>query len=105
MKPTNPRSLILNFAALVMVLIVFCAYGYQQGFLFGGRLVKDSGKNISDYSAVFLTNGQVYFGKIYTSNTRIVDLRDIYYLQVGQNLQNATTKDEKTAKPDVNLIK
>jgi hypothetical protein len=44
------------------------------------KLIKDSGENISDYSAVFMVNGQVYFGKLYREDT-ILDLRDIYYLK------------------------
>ena len=70
---------------LVVVLIIVLGGGYwllkRNGSLPGG-LVKDSGSNISDYSAVFLTNGQVYFGKISNSSDSYVTLKDIYYLQV-----------------------
>lgn len=51
MKLLNPRSFFLNLAVVVVLFLAFTAYGYQQGFLFGGRLIKDSGKNISDSSA------------------------------------------------------
>lgn len=37
--------------------------------------------------AVFLTNGQVYFGKIKSINSKYIDLRDIYYLNVNQQVQ------------------
>jgi hypothetical protein len=39
------------------------------------------GKN-SGYQAVFLTNGQVYFGKLSGINGKYATLTDIYYLQV-----------------------
>jgi len=36
----------------------------------------------SDWQAVFLTNGQVYFGKLNKANSDYPELEDIYYLQV-----------------------
>ena len=36
------------------------------------------------YQAVFLTNGQVYFGKLYRENGGYPVLREVYYLQVTQ---------------------
>lgn len=41
------------------------------------------------WQAVFLTNGQVYFGKITKENSKIIVLADIYYLQVAQSPQPA----------------
>ncbi len=70
-------------------------------------LVKDSGDNISDFSAVFLTNGQVYFGKINGMSEKEVDVRDIYYLQVNQqqNLQNGQSANNDAAQPEISLVK
>lgn len=39
------------------------------------------------YQAVFLDNGQVYFGKLANLNGTYVELTDIYYLQVDQQVQ------------------
>ena len=39
------------------------------------------------YQAVFLTNNQVYFGKLSGLGSGYPTLRDIYYLRVTQNLQ------------------
>lgn len=38
----------------------------------------------SSWSAVFLTNGRTYFGKIGKENTEFITLDDVYYLQVQQ---------------------
>jgi hypothetical protein len=46
--------------------------------------------NKSEYQAVFLTNGQVYFGKLAVVNPGYLKLTDIYYLQV-QSSSNGTT--------------
>lgn len=45
--------------------------------------------NPDAYQAVFLSNGQVYFGKITSSPwSKYVRLKDIYYLQLKQGLQS-----------------
>ena len=62
------------------------------------RLVKKD-----QYQAVFLTNGQVYFGKLSGVNSEYVVLKNIYYLQEdNQNLQNQTQEAEQ---PNLKLIK
>ena len=50
----------------------------------GSSVMPDNGTDVSGYQAVFLTNGQVYFGKLSSSNTDYPVLTDIYYLQVVQ---------------------
>lgn len=49
------------------------------------------------YQAVFLTNGQVYFGKVSGINDKYVSLTDIYYLQVQQSVQPADSKSTTNA--------
>ena len=38
----------------------------------------------SSWSAVFLTNGRTYFGKITKADSEFITLDDVYYLQVQQ---------------------
>lgn len=54
------------------------------------------------YQAVFLTNNQVYFGKLSRSGSNYPVLRDIYYLRVTQALQ---PKDPNTPAQQINLVK
>jgi len=59
-------------------------------FVYGGILIKDrfwgGPVEIRDvYSAVFLTNGQVYFGKMVKNDAREIILNDVYYLQVNSD--------------------
>ena len=53
---------------------------------------------------VFLTNGQVYFGKMVENNEKEIVLNNVYYIQV-----NANTAPEKTAnalnQTSFNLVK
>lgn len=59
---------------------------------------KDSG----EWQAVFLDNGQVYFGKTCRENNETVLLKDIYYLQVTKGLQPA---EGATNQSEVSLVK
>lgn len=55
----------------------------------------------SRWQAVFLTNGQAYFGHLDHYNRGYVLLKDVYYLQVPQSLQSQTPG----AQPQLNLVK
>src|SRR3989344_7528036 len=65
------------------VVIVGLAVFY---FFFGGQQLL-SPQNEDTYQAVFLTSGQVYFGK-FSARGRWFVLRDVYYLQAQDSLQS-----------------
>ncbi|HTH72159.1 MAG TPA: hypothetical protein VL737_02240 [Candidatus Pristimantibacillus sp.] len=72
--------IVLLFSATV-VLVALVALLYMGG-------PKESAQiDTKKQQAVFLTNGQVYFGKIKSVNSKFVDLRGIYYLNVNQQVQ------------------
>ena len=48
----------------------------------------------SVYQAVFLTNGQVYFGTLSNQNQNYVVLKNIYYLQAAQSLQGTNQQSQ-----------
>jgi len=102
----------LTIIIIVLAFGIYWAYTvHRGGTLFSSNsVIKDSGSNISDYSAVFLTNGQVYFGKIYGRTDTQIDLRNIYYLQVNQQVQpdpsaKATPTPSASESPQVSLVK
>lgn len=68
----------------VLVLVIGGAVLWQMGVFDKGAAMA------SGYQAVFLTNNQVYFGKVQNPNSQYVMLSDIYYLQVTQQLQPPT---------------
>jgi hypothetical protein len=59
-----------------------------------------------DWQAVFLTNGQVYFGKVEKQNQVELVVKDIYYLQVTRPLQQ-TEEGEQQPNPqgELSLVK
>jgi len=93
---------------LMIVLYVILAggivfLGWKTNW-FGLSKSDDAGK-ASGYQAVFLTNGQVYFGKLSGMSNQWATLTDIYYLQVQQQVQ---PKDETAAsneQPNLTLVK
>ena len=60
--------------------------------------VPDESKAVSSsqYQAVFLNNGQVYFGNIKLINSRFIDLQNIYYLTQNSSGQDQTTSGDYT---------
>jgi hypothetical protein len=92
----------LIIAGLVALYLLLQAFGVVGGGRASAPLI-DGGK----YQAVFLTNGQVYFGKLSQVNADYVKITEIFYLQKKQstdskeNPQNAASQNAS----DVELIK
>lgn len=80
---------------LIIASVVFIANMTLQ--LLGKNNLGNAKVNNDRYQAVFLTNGQVYFGKLDDVNSGYVKLTDIYYLQVSQAAD--TNPDEEGIQP------
>lgn len=85
---------ILN-TVLVVVLIItsVLATAYLGSRLAAGGSSKGTVKSKA-YQALFLTNGQVYFGHLTGIDNSYVKLTSIYYLQVQQTVQPGQSKDQ-----------
>jgi|SRR3989344_2762666 len=92
-----PRKRSAPSLILVVLIILVVIIGWR--FLASRNKLELFTGTSSDYQAVFLTNNQVYFGKLTKSNNNYAILTDIFYLQVGQPLQPSQPN------PNVNLIK
>ena len=103
-QPTAPQSTVANdnasgkkrFTAAAVTAVVLLGAGFALGNVMpvaGGEYGRvDTSKN----QAVFLTNDQVYFGKITAITDEVVVMKDIYYLQKGAE-QSADAKQEATS--------
>lgn len=93
----------ISIVILVVFLIGLAWFGKMymtKHETFAGQVQKDR------YQAVFLTNGQVYFGKIDSMNRQGYVLKDIYYLQVqGDNAALQQTKDKSADDQNLSLAK
>ena len=84
---------------IIIVLVALIGFYMMNGNSFTNK----SGR--SDYQAVFLSNGQVYFGKLSGESSNTPVLKDIYYLQVQQQVQPADNADKASQTPQVQLVK
>ena len=100
--PKVKKGLLWTIAAVVLgAAVLFAGYsGYNA--LVQGQLI-DGGK----CQAVFLTNNQVYFGKLSRVGAETYKLNKIFYLQASQtNAEDANNPQQtETAGSDVQLIK
>lgn len=107
----NMTKKIIYWLVGIIVVLIVVAVGIKTD-LFGLINKLDSGANgsaVSGYHAVFLSNGQVYFGQLDDINDNWVKLSKIYYLQVEQKLQpkaeETANTDAKTEQPKLSLVK
>ena len=90
---------ILKIAGVIVIIAIIWWILYALEVLPAGFTPFASG----DYQAVFLTNGQVYFGHLYWQNHQYSVLRDVSYLQVTQPPQPLTAG--QTPPTNINLVK
>jgi len=106
--PAAPRQAITGGGSLskvlaVLLVIVSVAVLAWFGIRLLNAATADAAVKGKQYQAVFLTNGQVYFGKVSKTDSSYVKLTDIYYLQVQQQVQ---PKDQSASQtPQVSLAK
>ena len=96
----NLSSIILLFLVGLLIIAII-AFSVS----FRGDQANNESKFVANdqMQAVFLTGGQVYFGKIRALNDKYVGLTDIYYLSVKQQVQ---PKDgEQVQNSNVDLVK
>lgn len=92
--------LIALIAAIAAVVVLFVLYVLPGGSsitptLEGGEEI---GVETSQYQAVFMTNGQAYFGQIVSDvEDQFVILEDVYYLQVQPTADNTGAQREETS--------
>lgn len=98
-QPENGRKRIwITIAILAVVAIIVAAVIVMW---FSRPAGGDSAIQRDKYQAVFLTNGQVYFGKLAGASGDSMQLTNVYYLQVQQDVQGATG-EQAQAETDAN---
>lgn len=93
-RPARRTNKALGWVALVIAVLVIAGLIYLGILLLDKKTNQAGGAVLKDkYQAVFLTNNQVYFGKIESLNESGITLKEIYYLQV-QNADDKNAKDQ-----------
>lgn len=81
---------------LGVILIVGGFYLFRQS--------NDLPKDLSEWQAVFLTDGQVYFGHLVKHNKKFYLLENVYYLKYGSAIQQDKAPSAESSAPNLNLI-
>ena len=93
---------------ILVIIIIIAAAWFLLGKYSGLKVPGMTSKADTAWEAVFLTNGQVYFGKVKNDTGSRMVLTDIYYLQVVevplQTTQTGSASDQKTQQ-ELKLIK
>ncbi len=99
----------LMMRILIILLIILALFGVV---FFTSKAVSaisaDNSVKHNEFQAVFLTNGQVYFGKLTHTSGDYVKLTDIFYLQVnngGSQTSVQPSNSSSTANQQVSLAK
>ena len=96
MNSRTAVRVLITIVVLVVLFVTLSLTGVTKKFMPG-----TAAKSGSDWQAVFLANGQVYFGQIKSQNDHQIVMDSIYYLQVDQSAQ----EQDKNAQPKLSLVK
>ena len=99
----SKKSIMARIGIWILVVVVVAVAGWgavRYGSALWGRWGREE---TNAYQAVFLSNGQVYFGKLSRERSQYPVLRDIYYLQVTQPPQ--LIQPDETSPANINIVK
>lgn len=97
----QPRWFKIAFIVLIFSVAIL-AIGIAILF-YSGRAKEANFVDKNKEQAVFLTNGQVYFGKINDISSKYIDLRSIYYLNSSNG--SSSTQTQQNAQTSFSLVK
>lgn len=103
MMGNEPRWLRIIFMVLLFSLTIL-AVALAVLFYFGGKREGEF-VNKDRVQAVFLTNGQVYFGKVKDVTSQYVDLQEVYYLNSQQQPDTEGNSETDTQATTFSLVK
>lgn len=105
-KPTKASGGFVKWVVIIVLIALIIVGGlYVISKYSRFNVLGLSGSN-ENWQAVFLTNGQVYFGKVAKEGSSNVVLKDIYYLQVTQPLQTSGEgQAQAQAQNELSLVK
>ncbi len=107
--PNNSKVPWIILAVVVVVIVVLGLVFRDR--LFGSPATKKSAVMVkpSGYQAIFLSNGQVYFGKLAEANSSFATMTDVFYLQVVQpplqGQQEQAPQAQQGQQPQISLVK
>jgi hypothetical protein len=101
-KGSKNRKMKVQIASVIAVIFLAAV---AVGILSSLKAQADNAIDNSKYQAVFLSSGQVYFGKLENSDGQYLKLRDVFYLQTKSATTPENPQTTTTEASDVELIK
>lgn len=99
-EPPKQRRGITKWIAITVATVLVVG-GLLWFFVLRGGAVGQI--DSSNYQAVFLTSGQVYFGKLQFVDDKYMKLTDVFYIQTSTSSADVQSSDSKDS--DMQLIK
>lgn len=99
-QPRFQRPWIKNVTAAVVIVAVLAAAGW---FFWSNQRGIAATIDTDKYQAVFLSNSQVYFGKLTNVNGDYMKLTNVFYLERQLTAETATESEEDAAAGDNNF--
>lgn len=94
---------------IIIILVVVAAIVWGAYYFMFSRSATGKVVDSSKYQAVFISNGQVYFGKVSGEKKNYVSVSDVYYMVLKQPLQNQKAEGadptQDQAKTEYTLVK
>lgn len=93
-KPRTPRGgrgFIVGLIALIVAILVAFAVAYL--FIFSSTSRFSQEIDSTKYQAVFLSSGQVYFGKLSTVGSDYLKLSDVFYIQTNNSTSEGASEE------------
>jgi len=103
-KKSGLANKIITIVIVIVVILIglFLVSKYTKWNILN---VNKTDVSADGWQAVFLTNGQVYFGKIVKETDDMILLQNIYYLQVAQSPQPAPEAAAAANANNLSLVK
>jgi len=101
---TNKTKIVASVVFLAVIILLF--WSVNSLFFNNRNIVRLSNwADVTKYQAVFLSNGQVYFGKVADVNSQTLVLENIYYLRSNSALQTGEATTTSQLSDNFALIK
>jgi hypothetical protein len=84
-----------------MAIVILLLAGISVYLFLAQKKIVETDTSSSVYQAIFLSNGQVYFGNTKDINKQYIELTDVYYLQ----MKDALNAGQKDANSELALVK
>jgi len=95
-EPATKGGVVKWFVTVIVVVIIVLGGLYLVSRYTNFNVLGLSDSTSGEWQAVFLTNGQVYFGTIVKDTNDELVINNIYYLQVTQPLQRSADEADST---------